>query len=433
MAFRAASTYRIDPPLGNLRLRAVHGNGRNLTLPPNNPERYWSADLRIGTTAASTRRKRRVGDRRSGGSVKLRPPAIRLPLTFSIEPSTLKQVMPLRVLIVPDKFKGTLPAAAAARAIATGWRGARPRDLLGFLPMTDGGDGFGEVLGGLIRARVHYTRTVDAAHRPCSAPWWWEPESRSAIIESAGVIGLAMLPPGRFHPFARDTFGLGAVLRAAAARGAKQCLVGIGGSATNDGGFGVARALGWEFVDETGGRIEQWTELNRLCRIRAPLKRRWFSRLLVAVDVDNPLLGRRGATRVYGPQKGLRPGDIARAERCLRRLAQVVTRDLGRDLAGARRALARRAGWVSGCKPFAARDWNRASACLRATRRSNVGCVPPIWSLWPRVRLMPPHSWARGWDRWRPAVASWAFLVLRWREWSRPGLRVSGFSRRHMP
>src|SRR5262249_49896936 len=132
----------------------------------------------------------------------------------------------VRILIAPDKFKGTLTAHAAAEAIARGWKQARLDDSLELLPMTDGGAGFGEVLSRLLRARARTLRTLDAAHRPCVARWWWEPESKTAIIESASIIGLAMLPRKRFHPFALDTFGLGIALRAAAARGAKRCLVG---------------------------------------------------------------------------------------------------------------------------------------------------------------------------------------------------------------
>lgn len=243
--------------------------------------------------------------------------------------------MPLRILIIPDKFKGTLPAGAAARAIAKGWRKARRQDSLDLLPMTDGGDGFGEVISSLLRARVQRLKTVDAAHRPCSVRWWWEPQTKTAIVESAATVGLAMLPPGRFHPFELDTFGLGAVIRAAEAKGARRCLMGIGGSATNDGGFGLARSLGWKFLDRDGSLIEHWTGLDQLAKIRAPSPRRCLRQLLVAVDVQNPLLGTRGATRVYGPQKGLRSGDFVRAERCLGRLAKVVKKDFGRDLARA--------------------------------------------------------------------------------------------------
>ena len=113
--------------------------------------------------------------------------------------------MPLKVLIVPDKFKGTLTAQAAAQAIARGWRRARPGDSLRLLPMSDGGDGFGEVMGGLLQAKVQHAKASDAAHRPCVAKWWWQPETRTAVVESAAVIGLARLPVKRFHPFWLDT------------------------------------------------------------------------------------------------------------------------------------------------------------------------------------------------------------------------------------
>jgi glycerate kinase len=281
----------------------------------------------------------------------------------------------VRLLIIPDKFKGTLTAGQAAAAIARGWQRARPRDNLDLVPMGDGGDGFGEVFGNLLGAKLRRLRAVDASHRPCTAPWWWEPKSRTAIIESAKIIGLAMLPPS--HPFALDTLGLGIALRKVARTGAKRCLLGIGGSATNDGGFGLARALGWSFLNRAGAPIERWTELHSLVRVMPPPRHvdngRQFPRgvktglvrprgalgkarpafmvhgaasvqplrssmpllseLVIAVDVRNPLLGARGATRVYGPQKGLPPRDFAHAEGCLRRLAQVVNQILGQDLA----------------------------------------------------------------------------------------------------
>jgi glycerate kinase len=229
----------------------------------------------------------------------------------------------VKILVIPDKFKGTLTASVAAEAIARGWRKVRPRDAIELLPMSDGGDGFGQTIGSSLGAKVQTVHTVDAAHRKCAANWWWDPKSRTAVIESANVIGLAKLPPGQFHPFELDTFGLGAMICAAANKGAKRCIIGIGGSATNDGGFGLARALGWNFSDRAGKPIQRWTELHRLARISPPARKRWFKELIVAVDVQNPLLGRRGATRIYGQQKDLRPHDFATAEKCLRRLALV--------------------------------------------------------------------------------------------------------------
>jgi glycerate kinase len=239
----------------------------------------------------------------------------------------------LRVLVAPDKFKGTLSAAGAASAIAKGWREARPDDELELMPITDGGDGFGHVLASLLRAKAGKLAASDASHHACKSVWWLEHKTKTAVIESARVIGLAMLPSGKFHPFELDTFGLGAAIRATLAAGARHCLMGIGGSATNDGGLGLARSLGWQFVDEKNKLIEHWPDLYRLSRILPPRRRKWFRSLRVAVDVQNPLLGVKGATRVYGPQKGLRSRDFSRAEACLRRLAKVYNRQFGGQLA----------------------------------------------------------------------------------------------------
>ncbi len=244
--------------------------------------------------------------------------------------------MSRRVLIIPDKFKGTMTAAQAAGAIADGWRKEHRNDKLTCLPMTDGGDGFGEVMGLLLGAERQQIKTLDAAHRPRSAWWWWAGDSRTAIIESAAIVGLAQLPHGVFHPFQLDTFGLGAVLRAARKSRAQTCIIGIGGSATNDGGFGVARAVGWKFRDADQRLIHAWTRLRDLTEIEAPETLPWFPETRVVADVRNPLLGARGASRIYGPQKGLRPEDMKPAEACLSALARQVRRNRGQDLARCR-------------------------------------------------------------------------------------------------
>jgi len=236
--------------------------------------------------------------------------------------------MPRRLLIAPDKFKGTLTAAQASEAIAKGWRRARSDDRIELLPITDGGDGFGEIVSGLLQATPQTTKSVDAAHRPCSVNWWWHESSKTAIIESARVIGLAQLPANKYHPFELDTCGLGEVLLAAAEKGARECLVGIGGSATNDGGFGMAGALGWQFFNHHDKKILRWTELHSLAQIRPPDPQRLFERVTVAVDVQNPLLGPQGCTRIYGPQKGLKLEDFEFAERCLEQLSVILAKEL---------------------------------------------------------------------------------------------------------
>jgi glycerate kinase len=194
--------------------------------------------------------------------------------------------------------------------------------------MSDGGDGFGEIIGGMMGAEPIEVETIDTAHRPHKAKFWLHPPSSTAIIEAAQVNGLALLPPGEFHPFQLDTFGLGAVYRAAIETRVENVLIGIGGSSTNDGGFGLARSLGWRFLDEEQKEISNWTDLDQLERIIRPMRRvRAHAdgpvvRPTVAVDVQNPLLGPNGASRIYGPQKGLRQEDMEKAESCLSLLAK---------------------------------------------------------------------------------------------------------------
>ena len=241
----------------------------------------------------------------------------------------------LKVLVVPDKFKGTLTAREAAESMARGWRKIRPQDHLDLLPMSDGGDGFGEVLSTLIDATPQSIQTMDAAHRSLRTTWWWDAKTRTAVVESARIVGLAMLPPGKFHPFQLDTAGLAKVLEAAAGGGARRCYVGIGGSATNDGGFGLVRALGWSFTRRNGDEIEEWWQLSELKKIVRPRAGAGFGamKITVAVDVQNLLLNSGGCSRVYGPQKGLRPEDMPVAEKALRRLAAVTKEFLKFDFA----------------------------------------------------------------------------------------------------
>jgi glycerate kinase len=240
----------------------------------------------------------------------------------------------MKVLIVPDKFKGTLSAMEAAQAIATGWSAIKPSDEIALLPMTDGGDGFGEILGRLFQAERQTAQTVDAAHNAIEAEWWWSETRGVAIVESAKIIGLAMLPAGKFHPFELDTRGLGQLLRQiASTHPHANLLIGIGGSATNDAGFGLALGLGYRFSDGTGHCLDRWLELDRVLEIDVPPEVPRFSGVTIASDVQNPLLGPGGASRIYGPQKGLRPEDFSIADRCFERFTEVIQRDFGRDCA----------------------------------------------------------------------------------------------------
>ena len=237
----------------------------------------------------------------------------------------------MRVLIAPDKFKGTLSATAAARAMGRGWQQIRPNDRIRFLPISDGGDGFGDVLRTVLGARTVTCRTMDAAGNSRSARWWWVASKRLAIVEAAQSNGLALLDLARRRPFELDTTGVARLIQAALHKGARHCIVGVGGSATNDGGFGLAKGLGWSFWDRSGKPILRWSDLERLDRIETPSQPFQRCRFTVATDVENPLLGPKGATKVYGPQKGLSDRELPAAEACLRRLAEVVHKTLNID------------------------------------------------------------------------------------------------------
>lgn len=236
-----------------------------------------------------------------------------------------------RVVIVPDKFKGTLTAMEAARAIARGWRRVRPGDRLELIPMSDGGDGFGETIALQEKGRRRRVKTVNAAGQSIWAPWWWVARSRTAIIETAKVVGLAPLPPDKFHPFDLDTYGLGILISKILEREiVARLLIGLGGSATNDGGFGMARSLGWRFRGKNREWIVRWTDLTALESIVFPTRKAKRLGVVAAVDVQNPLLGAKGASRIYGPQKGLRERDMPLAESCLARLSECFQKQTGR-------------------------------------------------------------------------------------------------------
>ena len=245
------------------------------------------------------------------------------------------------ILIAPNALKGSLSAPAAARAIAAGVRRALPEAELRLLPVADGGDGLLEVLevalaGERVAARVH-----GPLGAPLDATYIYVPERQLALLEMARVAGLALLTPAQYDPLHASTRGLGELIRAALDRGAQEILLGIGGSASNDGGIGMAAALGVRFLDDAGRPVEPLAgNLVSIQRIdtRDLDPRLRHTRIQVICDVDNPLLGARGATRVFGPQKGAGPAALERLEAGLAHLADLLEEQLGmalRDRPGA--------------------------------------------------------------------------------------------------
>ena len=237
----------------------------------------------------------------------------------------------MHVLLCPDKFRGTATAAQAAASIATGWRRTRPGDTFLVLPMADGGEGTLEALAG--GAEVRTAKVRGPLGDPVDAPWGLRRDG-TAVIEMAAASGLELLLPQRRDPRRTSTHGVGGLLAAALQAGAGRVLVCLGGSATNDGGAGMAAALGVRFLDATGRPIaDGGAALVDLARIDlSNLDPRLASADVVGLcDVDNPLAGPSGASATYGPQKGASPEVVWELDRALAHLAAVVHRDLGID------------------------------------------------------------------------------------------------------
>lgn len=231
------------------------------------------------------------------------------------------------VVVAPDKFKGSLSAAAAAAHIAAGLRHARPRLGVRQVPVADGGDG---TVAAAIAAGYRPVRlvAVGPTGQPVDAEFAWRDET--AIVEAAQACGLARLPGGRPEPLTATSFGAGELIAAAAARGARRIVLGLGGVASTDGGAGLVQALGGRLLDRAGHQLPPGgAALAALDRLDlAGLARLAGIEVLVAADVDNPLLGSDGAAAVYGPQKGATPADVAILETGLARWADYAERAL---------------------------------------------------------------------------------------------------------
>ncbi|HYT25480.1 MAG TPA: glycerate kinase [Actinomycetota bacterium] len=239
----------------------------------------------------------------------------------------------MRIVVAPDKFEGSLTADEAARAIEAGLLRARPDAEVVRLPVGDGGAGtLAAVLAaGFERVPVRATGPTGEPVEAAIAV-----QGDSAFVEMAEASGLRRLPGGRRAPRDATTYGTGELVRAALDRGARTLVLGIGGSATTDGGTGMASALGARFLDGAGRELPPGgAALLRLARIdTAGLDPRIAEvEVTVASDVDNPLVGPHGAAAVYGPQKGASPDDVLLLDSALRRYARVLAADLGMDLA----------------------------------------------------------------------------------------------------
>ena len=280
--------------------------------------------------------------------------------------------IPVRILIAPDKFKGSLSAPAAAEAIARGLRSVWPDAQIDLAPIADGGEGFAEALKVALGAEWVNVASEDALGRAIAARYAWLDGERLAILEISEASGLHRIAPHERDPLRADTFGTGILIAHAIARGARRIHVGLGGSATTDGGAGMARALGFRFLDGEGRDFPAAPgALQSVAQIVRPADR-VLPEIFAASDVQNPLLGERGAARVYGPQKGADAAAVALLDRALTRLADVCAADLGcdhRDVPGSGAAGGLGFGLLSFCNAKIRPGFEMISETLHLGRR----------------------------------------------------------------
>ena len=260
----------------------------------------------------------------------------------------LQLLVAMKILIAPDKFKGGQTAREVANNMAAGICDVLRDAQIEIAPVADGGEGTADVICDALSGTWRECQAHDALGRPVTARYAWLPERATAVMEMSEVAGLKHLRLETRDLEQATTFGVGEMMLDAVKLGAREIVVGVGGSLTNDGGFGMARVLGFRFFDGGGKELKGGViELRTLARIdtkdvvgvlvpstylkdrrltQPPLQR---VRVVAAADVQNPLLGEHGATRVFGPQKGATTEQLNLLEEALERLADIVARDLG--------------------------------------------------------------------------------------------------------
>lgn len=239
----------------------------------------------------------------------------------------------MKIIIAPDSFKESLSADAVAAAIGQGWRQVFTDAEIVARPMADGGEGTVDALLAATGGERRESPVRGPLGETVNAHWGWL-EDDTAVIEMASASGLHLLTPAQRDARITSSFGTGELIRAALDAGARRIILGLGGSATNDGGSGLLRALGVCFLDAEGRELEEGgAALARLDRLDLDGLDARLAQVSVevAADVDNPLCGPRGASAVFGPQKGANPQQVQELDAALRRFGELAARALGED------------------------------------------------------------------------------------------------------
>ena len=239
----------------------------------------------------------------------------------------------LHVLVAPDSFKGTFSSVVVAQALADGWLAARPDDEVLLTPMADGGEGTLDAVAASGSWDVHPVPAKDPLMRTLAASFLRDGER--AVVEMASASGLSRLPAEERDAMSASSFGTGQILAAAIGLGCRRIVIGLGGSATTDGGAGLLEALGARFRSANGADLAPGggalgglagVDFSELSEVLSEVS------LTVASDVTNPLLGEHGAAATYGPQKGASPDQVAELDRNLRRYADIIEAAVGQPL-----------------------------------------------------------------------------------------------------
>lgn len=242
----------------------------------------------------------------------------------------------MKIIIAPDSFKECLTATQVAHHMEIGIRSVYPTAEITSIPIADGGEGTVDALVTATNGFINRVGSVDALLRPIQSFYGVLGNGVTAVIEMAAASGIELIEPEKRNPMVASTFGTGLLIKEALERGFFDIIIGIGGSGTNDGGVGMAKALGYKFLDANNCEIgDGGGALTHLSKIDIsgvnPLLNK--ARITVACDVTNPLCGPNGASVIFGPQKGATPEMVGALDNNLKRLAEVIELHLGKNVA----------------------------------------------------------------------------------------------------
>jgi glycerate kinase len=259
----------------------------------------------------------------------------------------------MKIVIAPDKFKGSLSSLQFCNVVEGALSSVMHDCDIMKLPLSDGGDGFADVISAYLGAKIQRTKVFDPLSREINSSWMISEDQKTAFIEMARASGLQLLNAAEYDCSLTSTFGTGQLIRAAMKTIAAEIIIGVGGSATNDGGMGMAAALGYRFLDHSGNELspigKNLIRLSYIDSSNAALNNNL--RYIVACDVDNYICGEDGAARVFARQKGATGDMINELEEGMLNYVEVVKNDLGIDLSEIKGGGAA-GGLAAGCRAF---------------------------------------------------------------------------------